>query len=139
MKLRKEDLISAMTKEPLLSAFGLHGSNREPNFEREREALKKSFEMFQVCSEYLRFCKPIKTINPRVGSSYGLKHEVERWSGVYVHNGAFIAAVIHAGIKYKRISRMPNIYLAISTKLPEGKCEFDLSNAKDLFPSSFNQ
>lgn len=119
MKLRKKDLICAVEKEPLLSAFGLHGSNREPSFEREREALAKSFEMFQVCSEYLRFCKPIKTINPRVGSSYGLKHEVERWSGVYVHNGAFIAAVIHAGIKYKIIPGSPNIYLAISSKLPK--------------------
>ncbi|MFZ2447073.1 MAG: hypothetical protein WAW37_12000 [Syntrophobacteraceae bacterium] len=139
MKLKRQDLISAMEKELLLSAFGLHGSNREPNFERERDILAKSFEMFQVCLEYLKFCKPIKTINPRVGSSYGLKHEVERWSGVYVHNGAFIAAVIHAGIKYKIIPGSPNISLAISSKLPEEKCSLDLTNARDLFPSSSNQ
>ena len=128
-----------MAKEPLLSAFGLHGSNRETDFERDRENLAKDFEMFWVCSEYLKLCKPIKTINPRVGSSYSLKYEVEGWSGVYVHNGAFIAAVIHAGIKYKIIPANPNIYLAISSKLPEEKFSLDLTNVKDLFPSSFNQ
>jgi len=139
MELREKDLMSAMEKEPLLSAFGLHGSNREPNFERDREHLAKDFEMFLVCSEYLTLCKPIKTINPRVGSSYSLKHEVERWSGAYVHNGAFIAAVIQAGIKYKIIPGNPNIYLAISSKLPEEKCSLDLTYAKNLSSSSFNQ
>ena len=69
MELRKEELISAMAKEPLLSAFGLHSSNREPNFERERENLAKDIEMLWVCSEYLKLCKPITTINPMVGSS----------------------------------------------------------------------
>jgi len=57
---------------------------------------------------------PRKTINFDYGS-YFLKHVVERWSGVYIPNGAFIAAAIESGCKYVR--QGPNARFNLSYKL----------------------
>lgn len=51
-------------------------------------------------------------------SSYGLKHRVEEWSGEYVCNGAFIAAVLYMGIPYRAYDDSPNIDVAISSACP---------------------
>jgi hypothetical protein len=43
-----------------------------------------------------------KTINRKLGTSYGLKHQAERHMGVYISNGAFIAAAYLEGYAMKR-------------------------------------
>lgn len=59
---------------------------------------------------------PRKTVNLDYGS-YFLKHVVERWSGEYIPNGAFIAAAIEFGCKY--IRQGPNARFNLSYKLPK--------------------
>ena len=48
----------------------------------------------------------------RFGSSYYLKHAMERQTGLYVMNGLFIACALHLGIPFKRLSG-PNALLGI--------------------------
>lgn len=55
----------------------------------------------KTCIDWInRFAIKTKTIR-RVYSSYYLKHCVERWSGKYIPNGAFIAAAVVAGYRYR--------------------------------------
>jgi hypothetical protein len=67
-----------------------------------------------ICIDWLKTKKTQKSVN-KISSSYGIKHEIEREFKTYVCNGAFIAAIIHLGIPYKR-GRTPNIFVAISGK-----------------------
>jgi hypothetical protein len=53
-----------------------------------------------------------KTINRKLGTSYGLKHEAERYMGVYISNGAFIAAAHLEGYAIKREG--PNACVSLS-------------------------
>ncbi len=55
-----------------------------------------------------------KTINYN-GSSYGLKHTVERAIGHYISNGMFIAASLACNYKMKHYSG-PNAFFAMSQK-----------------------
>jgi len=110
------DIISKILKqEPDLCAWGL-----ADDYLRRRNGVSCKSpidpEEFQVCLTWLSLCQVRKTVNPGIGSSYGLKHRVEHWSGRYVTNGAFIAAVIHLGIPFKRYPDSPNIHLALSGK-----------------------
>lgn len=56
---------------------------------------------------------PRVSINKSHGS-YFLKHVIERWSGEYIPNGAFIAAAIESGCDY--IRRGPNARFNLSYK-----------------------
>jgi hypothetical protein len=53
-----------------------------------------------------------KTMRRTVGTSYGLKHEAERWLGRYISNGALIAAAYLEGCLIERDG--PNAYLSLS-------------------------
>jgi len=111
------------------------------------ELLDKSFvEQFRLSWKWLELVKRTKNVNTRAGSSYHLKHVVERYWGsevggrAYVMNGVFIAAALAKGFKFKRTGNSPNAYFNISKKSvkaleqSEGK-EFDLEKA-DLTGSS---
>jgi hypothetical protein len=71
-------------------------------------------EQVNICKEWIqKFCKERKTINPKV-SSYGLKHEVEAWANNYIENGAFIAAAIDLGYRFKQDGDSPNALFTLS-------------------------
>lgn len=125
----KADLIRIVDGNPDLSAWGFGGpqswtarrnGRTLQHFESDRAALKEDARMFQLCCQWLCLFQRRKTVNLTLGTSYGLKHCVEAWSGEYVTNGAFIAAVLRLGIKYLRYADSPNIKLAISRKLVDG-------------------
>lgn len=121
----QDDLLRAMGKLPELTDYGvgiyaphlLTPQERIEEFQRERERLTTRLEMFQTCCYWLALCQRSKTIYPYRGS-YGLKHDVENFFGVYVTNGAFIAAVIHSGIMYRVYPGRPNVGVGIGKKLP---------------------
>jgi hypothetical protein len=58
---------------------------------------------------WLRLCQPTKRFNKRIGTSYGLKHQVERWwrcrnsKDVYVSNGCFLMAAHRLGFRMKPV------------------------------------
>jgi hypothetical protein len=70
-------------------------------------------EHFEICCAWLARKTLIQSINTKIGSSYGLKHRVEEWSGCYVTNGEFIAAVIYLRIPFKQY---PHIHVALSSR-----------------------
>jgi hypothetical protein len=61
----------------------------------------------ELCREWIRLhCSPRKSINHHA-YSYALKHAVESWlrnakRPAYITNGAFIAAAIAEGYRYRR-------------------------------------
>lgn len=75
------------------------------------EFLPKTPEVL-VCIDWLNRQKITNTINYD-HTSYGLKHKVTDWSGIYVHNDDFIEAVKFLGIKHQQADEK-NIYIAIS-------------------------
>lgn len=125
--MERDDLIRVVEETPLLSDWGLADKNlcrrqgiTPERFEQSRECLKKEVRGFQLCCQWLALYRGRKTINLRLGTSYLLKHYVESWSGEYVTNGVFIAAVIHMGIPFLARWDSPNIHVAISRKLVDG-------------------
>lgn len=88
---------------------------------REELLTAYAIKEFRFCVDWLSRCQTIKTPNPKIGGSYTLKHCVETWTEqnkmrTYIGNGAFIAAVIHLAIPYKKYWASPNIHVAISNK-----------------------
>lgn len=130
-------LIKVVNEEPRLTAHGLGvydeqrllREKREEEFRRGREDLFKLTNGFKQACMWLSLQERTKNINPKGGTSYALKHAVERWgrkmfghksSGV--PNGSFIAAAIHLGFKYKPIGESsPNVYLNISRNKVKGE------------------
>ncbi len=97
----------------------------------------------EICKRWIStFISPRTTLNNQY-SSYGMKHLVEDWAETYVSNGAFIAAAIDLGYRYKQgQAKSPNAvfnmsfagYVAKWQKCPNcGKRvrEFTLSKAGD--------
>ncbi len=79
---------------------------------------------------WLSLCNRTRTVNQRV-SSYGLKHEAERWcrtqghdDGGYISNGALLMAAYRLGFHVRRCSgRSPNAFINIGRRRPQGTGE----------------
>jgi len=71
---------------------------------------KPDKKMVKLCRKFIReMMSPSKSA---INSSYHLKHEVERWSGVYITNGAFILAALLEGINQVPTSiHSPNTHI----------------------------
>lgn len=91
-------------------------------------SLLRSVDECNRCLRFLQHVEKRKSINPKVGSSYGLKHEVERFldllkadapANCYVANGSFICAALHLGFEVKRLTwNNPNVHFNMSSKSP---------------------
>lgn len=92
------------SKHPNLTGFGFGGTG------------SINPDEVQICIEWLLAHDALnrrKTINTK-HNSYGWKHVVERATGKYVSNGAFICAALHLGYKIKRVDfRSPNAFFNI--------------------------
>jgi hypothetical protein len=110
-----------MEQHPLLSDYGIGvydpfrkrtTEQRQAELVRDRASLIKSEARIQEVTAWLyEHVKPIKTTKI---SSYGMKHVVERITGVYISNGEFIAAALIAGYPYKY--EQPNVLFGMSNK-----------------------
>ena len=117
------ELIEKAIKEiPSLTAFGIgifspvRQAKELGITVREYEAREIPNGQAELRSEYGRMCTaasadyiknltPLKGVNKKRGS-YGMKHKVEAWTkargrSIYTFNGAFIAAAVGLGFKYK--------------------------------------
>jgi hypothetical protein len=104
----------------LLAPFG---------FCNDAEACVKSWDRWNEAAlqdqidrskHWLQLCGIIKTVY-RKQSSYGIKHEAERWwrakgagHGGYISNGALLMAAIRLGMRVERIGSSPNACLNLS-------------------------
>ncbi len=111
--MRPIDLIEkAICREPLLTAFGLgvypeHRPDAMLEFIRSRDRLRSSEGFLEValCVQWLQSGRSVDGRN-----SYGLKHEIENHFGVYICNGALIAAALGLGYEYEVAG--PNVVLS---------------------------
>ena len=78
-------------------------------------------EHVRMCEDWInRFAKIQSTYSD--DSSYGLKHDVERFYGEYVTNGSFIQAALNMGYKVKKNGggvNNPNACFNMSVTRPE--------------------
>lgn len=122
----QDDLEQILAGHPTLCDFGfqsfvynhrrihrLTDAEFAEQLEGARAALRSHLDQVNVCLRWLDGVERLKSINEK-RSSYGLKHYVERSSGLYVTNGAFIAAAIFTGLKMQRCE--PNAFFNISEK-----------------------
>ncbi|MFG1316168.1 hypothetical protein [Xanthobacter autotrophicus] len=130
--LAKVGIRHAMALEPLLTQFGYNvyrGRSKTPE-ERRAEFMADRASMLgdHAADEFIQACRFLsqfskrKTIN-RKSSSYGLKHQAERFgdsrhSRGYVANGMLIAAALTLGFKVQQIDPdSPNAWFNISSKM----------------------
>jgi hypothetical protein len=74
-------------------------------------------DMVILCRRFIREWLTPAPNCKRPISSYGLKHEVERWAGTYISNGAFIFAALLEGLKQEPTSRFtPNTWVYVKMK-----------------------
>lgn len=59
-------------------------------------------EQLAKCKEFYALCK--ESSGPPTVTSYKLKHVVQKWSDMYISNGACILAALELGIKVKRFA-----------------------------------
>ena len=124
------DMHAVMNAHPQLTdhGFGIFdGYRRKPIeerkaiFARDRACLteERALGQFDAARAWLRQWSKLKRINPRVGSSYHLKHVAQDAIG-YSTNGVFIAAAIAEGFMVKRCDwSSPNAWLNIPSKVGE--------------------
>ena len=72
------------------------------------------FHQIAVCARWIDRRPRTKNVNRNGYGSYFYKHVVERESDEYIPNGAFIAAALALGCKWKRVG--PNAVFNISRK-----------------------
>lgn len=94
LKITKAHLLDVWRIEPTLAYGGFNQGSREQ--------LVNAIDEIQICFDWLQQQQIAKRISCRSHSSYFLKHCAEFAADVYVSNGAFLAAVILAGVPYRR-------------------------------------
>jgi hypothetical protein len=99
-----------------LRAFGLINEDQypaQPELNTEFPARDQIDNAKTWLSEY---AEPRASLTLRP-TSYGFKHLVKRWAGRYISNGAFIAAAIELGYKWRRVMNGPNAIFALRMKV----------------------
>ncbi|MDP3668279.1 MAG: hypothetical protein Q8R69_01110 [Telluria sp.] len=128
-----DDILAVMEKWPALNHFGFEISARSEKpyhiaLAENRKLLVAAVDECNRAARFLMHAQKRKTINPRAGSSYGLKHQVEYFcrthssehdSSDYVANGSFICAALHLGFE-ARATHIggPNVHFNISSRSP---------------------
>ena len=118
----KEEFENAIKANPTLTTHGFGvDSGQEESFDIERAKLSDCYNEALKCEEFLSLCK--RTVHPHtsLGSSYGFKHAVERYTDqegnhLYIPEGALILAALHLGFKMKPKEGTTSVYLNISKK-----------------------
>ncbi len=117
-----ESLDVLLQAHPLLSDHGHPGKSRlnrtwearQAAFLRDREILRASADRVQPAADWLATLEPTKRADTRSPGSYWLKHVMERATGTYVTNGAFIAAALLLDIPVHVFHDGPNPGVGVS-------------------------
>lgn len=120
---------AVLAHEPDLSANGFRtydgrrsSQENADGFQASRSKMLQAFYLAQFARAvgYLRTLEKSKTVS-RSGTSYGYKHDAERFheaadpdGNPYVANGMFIAAALHLGFTIKRDGHSPNAFINIA-------------------------
>lgn len=115
------DFLKTINSVNYLTEKGFPALKNEGDQNKKRKDFENRYEEFRLCCEWIKkfSYKPSKKQINKMSknySSYYLKHLVEKYSNRYISNGAFIAAVIHLNIPYRRIFGTPDISVTLSLK-----------------------
>ena len=83
----------------------------------------KELSEVKLCCEWIdKFASKLKRVGVRAGTSYHLKHSVERNFGKYISNGSFIVAAIMRGYSVRLGESGVNCYFNMKiNKIPAVK------------------
>jgi hypothetical protein len=104
--------LRAEFEQLLISPYGLHldAERAARGWEKYSDCDDRLREEIARADEWLRLRPRTKAINRRVGTSYGLKHQVESWhrqrnpaGNCYVANGCFLMAAQRLGFKMEGV------------------------------------
>lgn len=106
----RADIAAVIALHPDLSDNGLNTPEaRRPEWQADL------LDSADSCTRICEWLGPFRRVQPHTETSYGIKHIAEPEIG-YVTNGAFIAAVVHLGIPYRRFFDSPNITVGLSRR-----------------------
>lgn len=118
-----DEYLKVITDNPNLTTHGNGVDNgTQQTFVTERANLMNLQDEANMCEEFLSKCK--RTVLPQksVGTTYRIKHLVERYisreynKGMYIPEGALHVAAIHLGFNMKPAGDTTSVYLNISKK-----------------------
>ncbi len=143
-----DDIRAVMEKWPYLNHYGFQVHCRPNESYREvlatnRERLLNAVDECKRAARFLKHVERRKTINQKAGSSYSLKHQVERfcrsfpnseYTNQYVANGSFICVALHLGFEVQPAHLgSPNVYFNISSRSPVFEWRQLKNRANELF------
>jgi hypothetical protein len=119
----KEEFLKIIEENPNLTAHGFGVDKGWDNdFDIERANVVNLYEEALACEEFLQKC--IRTEKPQkdIGSTYHIKHLVEKYMDlecnrpIYIPEGAVHIAAIHLGFKMIPKEDTTSVYLNISKR-----------------------
>jgi hypothetical protein len=110
-------LDTVLQENPDLSSSGfLTKCMDQEDFQRMRLQLAAKQDCgFDAAINFLEGVKRSRAMTPARGS-YGLKHLAEKHQGVYISNGAMIAALLATGVAIRRVRNSPNVDFGIGLR-----------------------
>lgn len=117
------DYLNVLNSLENITDIGLIYETTPDDYTQKRKELEGRYEEFKACCDWIekyRFHPSEKEFRKYVQvqtySSYYLKHLVEKWSGMYISNGAFIAAVRFMELSARPIYGTPDVSVTIFLK-----------------------
>jgi hypothetical protein len=106
-----------------ITDIGLVYETTPENYSKRRKDLENRWEEFKLCCDWIKKHRYIpsekefrKYVQVQTYNSYYLKHLVEKWSGKYISNGAFIVAIRFLDIPYRPVYGTPDISVTLFLK-----------------------
>ena len=117
------DYVNVLNSLEKITDAGLIYEDVPEDYREKRKNLEGRYDEFKFCCEWIekyRFHPTDKQfkkfVQVQTYNSYYLKHFVEKWSGKYISNGAFIAAVRFMGLPFRPIYGTPDVSVTFFIK-----------------------
>lgn len=114
------DYLNILNSLEKITDVGLIYEAIPENYQEKRKNLEGRYDEFKLCCEWIGKYKfhPTekqfqKFVQVQTYNSYYLKHLVEKWSGKYISNGAFIAAVRFMKLPFRPIYGTPDVSVTV--------------------------
>ena len=114
------DYLNILNSLEKITDVGLIYEAIPENYPEKRKSLESRYDEFKLSCEWIGEYKfhPTekqfqKFVQVQTYNNYYLKHLVEKWSGKYISNGAFIAAVRFMKLPFRPIYGTPDVSVTV--------------------------
>ena len=112
----KYDIILFLKNNPELTYYGVEWNRDDPRYKEQRVDLYESLDEIVKCMDWLdSFYVPSNRKKDET-NSYALKHYVEKYTGSYTPNGAFVTALMMKTYTYETERDNPNVFIRMHPK-----------------------